>query len=307
MFTPPHEFAINIPQILSEARVSSYQRWSWPALLGRAFSKPRIATVLGAFAACIVILAFLVLIETRRFFAIHTGPGAFYELIPYLAMVIPAILLFMYGMGVWLRGCVRFWSESGSGEKKFNWNAFWNAAWSALALRYLQGGGPGCNYPDDQPSAGRRIYHSLTFWGFLLAFASTTSAFVYQDFLHRLPPYPLASLPVILGSLGGVGLVVGTGGLLVLKTRNDRAPMCARMNTLDHAFLGILSFTALTGMLTLALRSTRALGSMLTVHLAIVAALFITAPYGKFVHFLYRSLALVRYEIERASSERRHR
>ena len=31
MFTPPHEFAVNIPQILSEARVESYKEWSWPA------------------------------------------------------------------------------------------------------------------------------------------------------------------------------------------------------------------------------------------------------------------------------------
>ena len=35
MFTPPHEFAINIPKILSEARLDSYQQWSWPALLAR--------------------------------------------------------------------------------------------------------------------------------------------------------------------------------------------------------------------------------------------------------------------------------
>ena len=34
MFTPPHEFAINIPQILSEARVESYKQWSWPGFLG---------------------------------------------------------------------------------------------------------------------------------------------------------------------------------------------------------------------------------------------------------------------------------
>ncbi len=37
---------------------------------------------------------------------------------------------------------------------------------------------------------------------------------------------------------------------------------------------------------------------MLTVHLGLVAALYVTAPYGKFVHFLYRYLALVRNRIE---------
>jgi citrate/tricarballylate utilization protein len=40
------------------------------------------------------------------------------------------------------------------------------------------------------------------------------------------------------------------------------------------------------------------MGSLLVLHLAMIAALFITAPYGKFIHFLYRSLALVRYYAE---------
>jgi citrate/tricarballylate utilization protein len=63
-------------------------------------------------------------------------------------------------------------------------------------------------------------------------------------------------------------------------------------------FLVTLCLTALTGMLTLLFRATTAMGSMLVLHLALISALFVTAPYGKFVHFVYRSLALVRYEIE---------
>jgi len=34
-------------------------------------------------------------------------------------------------------------------------------------------------------------------------------------------------------------------------------------------------------------------------HLGAVMALFVTLPYGKFVHALYRFAALVRYHIER--------
>jgi phytoene dehydrogenase-like protein len=32
----------------------------------------------------------------------------------------------------------------------------------AFGLQYLKGGGPGCYYPKDEPSAARRIYHSFT-------------------------------------------------------------------------------------------------------------------------------------------------
>jgi citrate/tricarballylate utilization protein len=50
----------------------------------------------------------------------------------------------------------------------------------------------------------------------------------------------------------------------------------------------------------LALRTTPAMGAMLAVHLCIVVALFLTLPYGKFVHAIYRYAALVRYSIEQS-------
>jgi citrate/tricarballylate utilization protein len=41
------------------------------------------------------------------------------------------------------------------------------------------------------------------------------------------------------------------------------------------------------------------MGPLLALHLGVVFALFITMPYGKFVHGLYRFVALVRYARER--------
>ena len=48
MYTPPHEFAINIPQILAEARIETYRRWSWPDFLGRAFKNRGVTVFLAA-------------------------------------------------------------------------------------------------------------------------------------------------------------------------------------------------------------------------------------------------------------------
>jgi citrate/tricarballylate utilization protein len=59
-----------------------------------------------------------------------------------------------------------------------------------------------------------------------------------------------------------------------------------------------LGLTALTGILTLIYRETSAMGMLLVIHLGAIAALFLTAPYGKFVHAVYRTLAVIRYEIE---------
>jgi citrate/tricarballylate utilization protein len=174
------------------------------------------------------------------------------------------------------------------------------AVGAALGLRYLKGGGPGCFYPDERPSSVRRVYHSLTFWGLTSDFVSTTLAFFYQDFFHILPPYSLSSAPVIFGAVGGVMLILGTGALIYFKLRSDREPAAPAASGMDYVFLVTLGLTALTGMLTLILRATPAMGSILVLHLACIAALFLSAPYGKFVHAVYRTLAVIRYEIEQS-------
>ena len=68
---------------------------------------------------------------------------------------------------------------------------------------------------------------------------------------------------------------------------------------MDAAFLAMLFLTSLTGLLLLVLRATPAMGMLLALHLGVVFALFLTMPYGKFVHGLYRFAALVRYAKER--------
>jgi len=305
MYSPPHEFAINIPQILSEARVASYQHWSWPALLARSFKERRVRTLLAGSVIALVAVLAMILVPADRLFAAQTGPGAFYRIVPYLAMVIPAVTLVFYGFLIWSRSALRFWSETTDTKTEAGGlREIVTALADAMALRYLKGGGPGCTYPEESPSESRRVYHALVFWGFLADFISTTLAYIYQDLLHWLPPYPLTSGPVVFGSLGGIAIIIGVTGLIGLKLKSDRAPEGAGAYGLDYTFLIVLGLTALTGMLTLVLRETSALGSLLIAHLALVAALFLTAPYGKFVHALYRTLALVKYHAEEKQAAR---
>ncbi len=299
MYSPPHEFAVNIPQVLSDVRQASYQRWSWPAALARSFTDNRIGTTLATSAAALVVLLAMLLAGPGRLFASHRGPGAFYEVLPYWAMAVPGMAVSFYVVAIWLTGGVRFWLDTGSVLRRAGGlRALAGAAGEALNLRWLRGGGPGCYYPGAHASSLRRLFHSSVVYGFLAAFASTTLAAIYQDLLGRLPPYPLVSAPVILGSLGGVAMIAGSVGLISLKLRSDPTPAGAGETSLNYAFLVLLGLAALSGMLTLALRGTRAMGSMLTIHLGLIAALYVTAPYGKFVHFLYRYLALVRHRVE---------
>ena len=96
----------------------------------------------------------------------------------------------------------------------------------ACTLRYLDGGGIGCFNDDERPNDRRRLYHHLTFYGFLLCFASTCVATLYHYLLGRVAPYPWYDLPVVLGTVGGIGLLIGprrpAGGEVAARSRDSR-------------------------------------------------------------------------------------
>ncbi|HKX17347.1 MAG TPA: tricarballylate utilization 4Fe-4S protein TcuB [bacterium] len=308
MFTPPHEFAVNIPKVLSEARVRTYEHYSRPrgaGLFRRSVAGTAVISLGGVAAVCLLIATFM---GPGVLTATHRGPGAFYAVAPWLAIIVPASAIVLYGVWVAVAGAVEFAHDIRGGAAPARPTAaasrpamVWRAALDAVTLRFLKGGGAGCYYPRERGSSQRRILHHCVAGGFLLALVSTTIAAIEQDFLGRMPPYPLLSLPVIFGTMGGVLLIVGTTGLVTLKARADTAPSSTVMTAMDYAFLVLLDLVAVTGMLLLVLRETRLMAPLLVVHLGLLTGLFITAPYGKFIHFVYRYLALA----QRAGEELR--
>jgi citrate/tricarballylate utilization protein len=122
---------------------------------------------------------------------------------------------------------------------------------------------------------------------------------IYDHFLHRIAPYPFFSIPVLLGTVGGVGMLIGCGGLMALKIVGDQTPSERSLLGADVALILLLGMSSLTGLLLLALRSTSAMGIFLALHLGSILALFLVLPYSRFVHGVYRSAALLRYALER--------
>ena len=299
MYAPPHEFGIDVPSLLSRARVESYERFAWPGRLAWAFRHPS-AAVVGATAAGMA-LAVAAALASRGRSGAPAGPGDFYAVVPYAAMAVPALVLSGFALAVLAVGFTRSWRAAGGEARELLDGRLWlTAAWEALTLRWLSGGGGGCRYPDrERPSSARRALHLLVVGGLALAFAATGAAAVLQDLMGRPPPYPVLSAPVLLGTVGGVGIVAGCTGLLALKPARGSDLAGARSRALDRAFVGALELAAITGMLTLALRGTSALGTALALHLGSLAGLYVTAPYGKLVHGVHRLAALLRDAAER--------
>jgi citrate/tricarballylate utilization protein len=284
-YAPPHEFAVNVPQVFAQIRAQSYRKYAWPKYLR-----------VSAWLAVAIGIIIVVLLAGGR----SASDANFYGVIPHEVMIATfgAVAAFIFTAHV--IGLLRFWRESGEGLSAFfRPSTLLQAARNALSLKNLDSNGAGCTYPDEHHSPARRRFHHLTFYGFLLCFASTTVAAIYH-FTGRIAPHPYLSLPVVLGTLGGIGLLIGPVGLYWLKRRRDAAIVDTKQDGMDISFLTLLFLTSFTGLLLLILRETAAMGTLLRIHLGIVLGLFLTLPYGKFVHGIYRSAALVRSVLETA-------
>ena len=173
-------------------------------------------------------------------------------------------------------------------------------------LTYLGGDQQeGCNDVDDSFSNHRRYFHQGVMWGFMMCFASTCVATFYDYYLELEAPYGYLSIPVLLGTIGGIGMVIGCIGLWVIKLRSDPNPRASMQSGLDYSSIIMLFLSSASGLILLVLRETSLMPILLAVHLAIVLSLFVMLPYSKFVHAGYRFIALIKFSQE-TNRERQH-
>jgi citrate/tricarballylate utilization protein len=300
-YAPPHEFAVNVPQAMAQVRGQTYADYAWPPALGALYRRNGLTLALALAAG---LALFLVLALMRNGTLSHPPlAGNFYAIFPHNLLVLMFAPVFLFAALALGLGVRRFWRDVSPGAA--SGAAVREATGNALRLKYLDGGhGEGCNEADDAFTLARRRFHHLTFYGFMLCFAATSVATIYHYAFGWQAPYSLASLPVLLGTVGGLGLLVGPAGLLWLNLRRHPLHGDAAQQPMDRGFIALLFFTSLTGLALLAWRDTTAMGWLLAVHLGVVMALFLTLPYGKFSHGVFRSAALLKWAIEKRQPTR---
>lgn len=308
-YAAPHEFAVNVPQAMAKVRVDTYVDYAWPAALGSLYRRNGLTMAMAtAFGLALFLLLTLLVSGT-----LLPGrlAGDFYAVFPHntLALMFGGAFGFaVLALGIGVR---RFWKGITPAETETETEAVatgeaaLEASGAVLTLKYLDGGhGQGCNNESDRFTLWRRRFHHLTFYGFMLCFAATSVATLYHYLLGAAAPYPVLSLPVLLGIAGGIGLIIGPAGLLVLNYRRDPAHGDVAQRPMDRGFIALLLLISLTGFALLIGRDSGAMAILLAVHLGVVMAFFLTMPYGKFAHGIFRSAALLKHSIEKRQPDR---
>ncbi|WP_025772000.1 tricarballylate utilization 4Fe-4S protein TcuB [Thioalkalivibrio sp. HK1] len=299
-YAAPHAFDVNIPAVMTELRRNGRMRHIRPGFMRFALQKSGLATIV---LSLISIVAFIV--PT----AISGGGGAlfehhldsFYGVISHGTMVSvfgAAAVFLMTALILSIRSFHKGLSLPASA--RIDLSHILQGIRDGLSLRYLGGGaGQGCTWPSQRPSTLRRTLHHFGFWGFMLCFAATCAGTLMHYGLDLPAPYGFISAPKILGTLGGIGLLIGPAGLLILKARVDpnTKPKEGSRGT-GSAFSILLILVSASGLALMAVRDTPSMGIVLCLHLGFVMTLFLLMPWGKFVHGFYRSIALIVFAME---------
>ncbi|WP_248799946.1 tricarballylate utilization 4Fe-4S protein TcuB [Pseudomonas sp. MWU13-2105] len=299
-YAAPHEFAVNVPKAMAKVRLNTYAEYVWPQPLGKLYQRNGLTLALASGGGLALFLC-LTLVAMGNLFTAMPG-GNFYGIFPHNTLALMFGAVFGFAALALTIGVRRFWRNVSPADAPLplKTSAALEATANVAQLKYLDGGhAEGCNNDDDKFTLWRRRFHHFTFYGFLLCFAATAVATLYHFLLDWSAPYPIFSLPVMLGILGGIGLLVGPAGLLWMNLRRNPEQGDENQKPMDRGFIALLLLVSSSGLALLALRETSALGLLLAIHLGLVMAFFLTMPYSKFAHGIFRSAALLKYAIEK--------
>jgi len=305
-YAAPHEFDVNVPRALAAVRPQTYAEFAWPPALGWLYRRAGLTMALAT-AGGLALFLLLVLVINQGAWLHAPLAGNFYAIFPHNTLVLMFGTVFLYAVVALGLGVASFWrmlSPPAVGAAVMG-AASLDAAGKALTLKYLDGGhGEGCNDEDDRYTLRRRVFHHLTFYGFVCCFIATSVATLYHYLLDYQAPYPVISVPVLFGIVGGIGLLIGPAGLLWLNLRRHPAHAVAAQQPMDRGFIALLLLVSATGLALLVFRDTGAMGLWLALHLGAVMAFFLTMPYGKFAHGVFRSAALLKNALDKRAPQR---
>jgi len=282
--------------VLQGLRSMAIERLAFPGVLGRLVgaAKTTWPIVLG-----IPILFWAVLLWAAGHLSIpaHLEAGwAYEEIVPhaYIYAVFFPVAAWVT-LASWVSGS-RLWSLMGASQQR-NGSFLGNVTPALIEIATHR------RFSSCTTTASRKIGHFMLLWGFVGA-AVTSGLLIVAIYIQKLPmPLELTHPYKLLGNLSAGLLVVG--GAMLVGNRIGDPKIAGVSRSFDVFFLGVVVLVIATGMVVEGARLADAAGIALVsyvIHLGSVMCLFLTFPYSKFAHMLYRTLAMVhRYAVEKAA------
>ncbi len=199
------------------------------------------------------------------------------------------------GYASWVSGR-RFWNLLGDGSPR-------GGSFLKQLIPVLQEIATHKRFASCEAARPRRVGHLTLLWGFIGAALTSGLLIVALYALRAEMPLPLEHPFKVLGNVSAVLLVIG--GVLLVKTRLADRDRAGASTAFDSFFLGIVIAVIATGVLAEVgrfLLPAEMACVIYVVHLGAVLSLFLTFPYSKFAHMLYRTLALVHVRMATPSS-----
>ena len=201
------------------------------------------------------------------------------------AVFIPVSLWVLFA--AWMSGA-RFWRLLGSAGPPRR-GSFVGATFSALGEIASHRRFALC-----EAARPRRWGHFFLMWGFIGAAVTSGLLVIALYGFHMEMPLPLDHPFKILGNLSAVFLL--TGGTMLSFQRIRGGDATGQTTAFDSFFLGVVVLVAVSGALVEIGRfffPGEVAGWLYIMHLTGILTLFVTFPYSKFAHMVYRTEAMI--------------
>jgi len=259
------------------ARLVGAARTTWPLLLG------------------LPVLFWVLFIQAVNGFKVPRAPLVYADVVPVwmiYAVFLPAAAFTVVASAVGARRCWTAWGEGARRQGSLL------GSLGAVALEILGHR----RFRTCTTARPRRLGHLLLVWGFLGALLTTTLLGVAMDFFGVRTPLPQLHPIKLLGNLSAILLVAG--GAWLAFNRIAHPATAGAIHAFDIFFGILVLLVILSGVgseLGRVALPARAALALYVLHLGTVLSLFLTFPFSKFAHALYRTLAMTH---ERMTAER---
>tara|TARA_B100000315_G_scaffold69494_1_gene63271 strand:+ start:8092 stop:9222 length:1131 start_codon:yes stop_codon:yes gene_type:complete len=274
--------------VLAAIRNLSFKEYAFPSFFGKALSDLKYLPLL--FAIPVIILLFTVFLVNG--FSFPIGEIVFSKFLPIKAIDFVFIPVAIFaGISV-SAGILKFWKALNENNNSKNSASGGNILKSIFLtiIEILKHD----SFKKCEANKKRFTSHLLIFFGFLGLFATTNLVLVLLYLFGIETPLPLNNPVKILGNVSALAAFIGCS-LIIFKRLTD-LENTGNSTYFDWTFINVLFGTVITGILAQLFR----LGDLAVVaystyfiHLVFVFFLLAYAPFSKFAHIFYRTVAIV--------------